>query len=283
MEPIVLQAATQALTGIESGCQFNGWTSLLGSMLIEEVRSPDTLKREIAEGQWENFNALCSLKEEDHAPNEELSTWLAEYTSEGEIGWLGQWAGRALAWTPHAAKCWEKSWHDLWLQREVAWHRRELSTPDPLLGSVAIIEAGLGSLLWKNSPLADKLTLWKRLVVASVFLWHRRPDRRMAVPERTILRCVAHAPFVFGTDLQDHVVHLVMLLGTREYLLTKLSQVLCQNGVTLPNVVRWFMNCEVELLELTEKEIDWANLTESKNVAELSKYRDDLASLISQG
>lgn len=276
LQPFILKAATKALAGMEIDKRSVGWHGLLGDMLIEEVRNPGKLEETSAESQWQDFCVLCLPKGGEFSPDEELASWLGEYSSDWELGWLGQWAGRALAWSPRAATRWENSWRDLWLQREVAWHRYERDFCDPLLGSVALIEAGLGALLWEGSLISDKVSFWDRLVCGAVFLWHRRS---LGVTERTILRCVAHAPFIFGDDLQKQVAYIIDCLGNQEPLLVKIAKTLCQNGIPLLKVTTWFKDRGVALLELVGDEINWQKLASSRSIeAEaLSEFRDELS------
>lgn len=260
----VLECLTKVISDKNENRSEGDWFVLLGEVLAEHERNPNLVKSSNIDIQWTWLKLL--LLEKDDA----LLSCLANYATAEQISYFAVWAGYLLSCSADINEEWEKAWHELDRQRELAWHWN-YEGDDPILGSLALIEIASGAISWKLEQ-EDKDVLfkfWEKLLTYVYSLWVKRSDYFAETCQRTLVRCVVWGVTLFK-DLKKCIPIVIDTIGNDSELYSHIVLNLHANGIDGKNIVAEFQAYGLDLSRLMTETIEWSDLSQKKGQVKLA-------------
>jgi hypothetical protein len=257
---LTLNVISEVLADVHDIQRKDGNRVLLCEILVGMERDPARPYGEVARGHWDRLVALLD------AGDKGIFSWLEETSSNGKTSWFSCNTGYCLLGTREVRPIWAMAWEGLELQRERSYHIRSGYLEDPILGSVGLIEAGLGTFCW-GTPVnklddAERFQFWCALLAASHSLWLYRNG--CDVSERTLLRCMLWAGKALNGQMQDCLKKFIGLVGENSEFLSKLASNLTANGMDSEAVNAYLNEVGVNLETHKKSLVQWEELSGRK-------------------
>ncbi len=138
---------------------------------------------------------------------------------------------------------------------------------DPILGSVALIETGLGVLSWRVKEYEKTVSsdFWNLLLELAFTIWVRRCSPFSDTTQRTMVRCMAWAYALFEKDIEKHFATFANMVGESHELLSHIALTLHANGIVATQLAAMFKASSLSLSTTLDEVIKWAELTKKND------------------
>lgn len=277
---IALNAITKELAKSNEQRTEGGWSELLGEVLLDDERSKHlSYANDNALSHW---NWFCNLLK---AQDKDLLDSVEQFITNDQLNLSAHWSGRCLANLPTVQESWEQAWDSFDMQREEIWHSEYNYRSIPLLTSIALLEAGLGSLSWmatEGKDINEVDDLWKLLVKSTFSIWIRQGRTMDEKCTRTFVRAIAWICVIKEGNIKPHFLYLISLIGDDNELISTIIFTLKVNGISTTDIKTWVANSDIDIAMCLEQLIkweEWSQKPKSHQLEDIQKLRSELTTL----
>jgi hypothetical protein len=263
----VISAVTKVLASDAQTSVHPTWFNLLGAILVNNELATTSGGAGHPEYLYQQYlSLLINL-------NDDIVSILSSYSSATQLGFFSYWSGYLFTAFPSRQSKWEEAWLTLDQQREEAWYW-DFEDKDPIIGSIALIESGLGCIYRqkeKNVASEELFHFWKKLLQCAVGIWVRRHGYFAESSRRVIVRCMIHATALLRDNLVDCITTFAALVGHDAELTALVALNIHANDVAPRELVSLFQQGSVDLAQSMADNMEWADLFKKKDEIELAK------------